>query len=62
MRNQQILVGYLVFFFLVVSSYEIYKENTIAVAIAGLLLVVIGFLAWLWSVQPPKDKPPKDAP
>ena len=55
MRNQYILIGYLAFFFLVVFFYESYSENTIAVAVAGMILVSVGFAAWLWSVQPKRD-------
>ena len=56
MRKQYILIGYLVFFFAVVSFYDAYKSNTVSVAIAAGLVTVVGLLAWVWSAQPPRDK------
>lgn len=55
-RNQLILVGYIVFFFIVVGSYRFYAENTYLVALAGVILTVTGLIAWVWSVQPRKDE------
>lgn len=55
MRNQLILVGYLIFFFTVVSSYEEYSDNTYLVALAGISLGVVGLAAWVWSIQPKKE-------
>lgn len=56
MRNQWILYGYLAFFFTVVSSYDLYSDNTYLVALAGISLGVVGLIAWVWSIQPKKDK------
>lgn len=55
-RNQLILFGYLAFFFVVVSFYDIYKENIYLVALAAVILLVAGLVAWVWSVQGRKDK------
>jgi hypothetical protein len=54
-RNQLILFGYLAVFFVVVSLYDFYKENTYLVALAAVILSVLGLLAWVWSVQGRKD-------
>ena len=56
MRNRLILLGYLALFFTLVSSYDLYKENVYVVAIVALFLMFAGLGAWLWSVQPGKDK------
>jgi hypothetical protein len=56
MRNRLILLGYLALFFILVSSYDLYKENVYVVAIVALFLMFAGQGAWLWSVQPGKDK------
>ena len=56
MRNRLILLGYLALFFILVSSYDLYKENVYVVAIVALFLMFAGLGAWLWSVQPGKDK------
>jgi VanZ family protein len=56
MRNRLILLGYLALFFILVSSYDLYRENVYAVAIVALCLMFAGLGAWLWSVQPGKDK------
>lgn len=54
-RNQLILIGYLAIFFIVVSLYDLYKQNTYLVALAAVMLSVVGLLAWVWSVQGRKD-------
>ena len=54
MRNKWILLSYALFFFVLVSSYDSYSDNTYLVAIAGALLSVVGVGAWVWSVQPKK--------
>jgi len=57
MKQRRILIGYLVFFFAVVSTYDLYAENTYLVALAAITLMVAGLAAWIWSVQPgPGDK------
>jgi uncharacterized membrane protein YqjE len=55
MRNRWILIGYLVLFFGVVSLYDSYKENTFLVIVATAIILIIGLIAWIWSVQPNKD-------
>lgn len=54
MRNRWILLGYLALFFLVVGLYDSYKDNDLLVVIAAAALLIIGLLAWIWSVQPKK--------
>jgi hypothetical protein len=56
MRNRWILLGYLVLFFGVVSFYDSYKDNTLAVIIAATIILITGLLAWVWSIQPNKEK------
>jgi hypothetical protein len=56
MRNRLILLGYLALFFILVSSYDLYKENVYVVAIVALFLMFTGLGAWLWSVQPGNEK------
>ena len=56
MRNRLILIGYLALFFTLVAFYDVYKENVYAVAILATFLMFAGLGAWLWSVQPGKDK------
>jgi hypothetical protein len=56
MRNRWILIGYLALFFTVVSAYDSYKENTLLVIVATAIILTTGLLAWVWSVQPNKDK------
>jgi uncharacterized membrane protein YphA (DoxX/SURF4 family) len=54
MRNKWILLSYALFFFVIVSSYDSYSDNTYSVAISGALLSIVGVGAWVWSVQPKK--------
>lgn len=54
MRNRWILLGYLSLFFVVVGLYDSYKDNDLLVVIAAAVLLIIGLLAWIWSVQPKK--------
>jgi hypothetical protein len=56
MRNRLILIGYLALFFTLVAFYDVYKENVYSVAIVAIFLMFAGLGAWLWSVQPGKDK------
>jgi hypothetical protein len=56
MRNRLILIGYLALFFTLVALYDVYKENVYFVAIVAIFLMFAGLGAWLWSVQPGKDK------
>ena len=56
MRNRLILVGYLALFFTLVALYELYKDNVYVVSIVAVVLMFAGLGAWLWSVQPGKDK------
>jgi hypothetical protein len=56
MRSRLILLGYLTLFFTLISSYELYKENVYVVAIVAIVLMFAGLGAWIWSVQPGKDK------
>lgn len=54
MSNKWILAGYAVLFFVVVSNYELYAENTYLVVLAAAVLSIAGIGAWVWSVQPKK--------
>jgi hypothetical protein len=56
MRNRWILIGYLALFFAVVSFYDFYKGSTLAVILAAATILITGLLAWVWSVQPNKEK------
>ncbi len=56
MRNRWILIGYLALFFTVVSFYDTYKENDLAVFLAAAIILITGLLAWVWSIQPNKEK------
>ena len=56
MRNKLILFGYLALFLGLVSAYDVYKDNVYLVALVAVILTVSGLAAWLWSVQPGKDK------
>ena len=56
MSNKWILLAYAALFFVVVSAYDSYADNTYLVALAGITLSVTGVGAWLWSVQSKKDK------
>jgi hypothetical protein len=56
MRNRWILLGYLALFFAVVSFYDFYKDSTLAVILAAAIILITGLLAWVWSVQPNKEK------
>jgi hypothetical protein len=56
MRNRWILIGYLSLFFTVVGFYDSYKENTLLVIVAAAIILIAGLIAWVWSVQPNKDK------
>jgi uncharacterized membrane protein YbaN (DUF454 family) len=56
MRNRWILIGYLVLFFGVVGLYDSYKENTLLVILAAAIILIAGLIAWVWSIQPKKDK------
>jgi hypothetical protein len=55
MRNRWILFGYLALFFGVVSLYESYSDNTLAVIFAAAIILITGLLAWVWSIQPNKE-------
>jgi hypothetical protein len=55
MRNRWILLGYLSLFFVVVSSYDAYRENDLLVILAAAIILIGGLAAWIWSVQPRKD-------
>ena len=56
MRNRWILVGYALLFFVVVSNYDNFSDNTLFVVLATAVLTITGIGAWIWSVQPNKDK------
>ena len=56
MRNRLILLGYLVLFFGLVGSYDLYKDNVYLVALVAVILTFAGLAAWLWSVQPGNEK------
>ena len=56
MRNRWILISYLALFFTVVGFYDSYKENTLLVIVAAAIILIAGLIAWVWSVQPNKDK------
>jgi len=55
MRNRWILIGYLALFFAVVGFYDSYKENTLLVILAAAIILIVGLIAWVWSIQPKKD-------
>jgi hypothetical protein len=60
MRNRWILLGYLSLFFVVVSSYEAYKQNDLLVILAAAIILIGGMGAWIWSIQPKKgDQEPE---
>jgi hypothetical protein len=40
----------------VVGFYESYKENTLLVILAAAIVLIAGLIAWVWSIQPKKDK------
>lgn len=50
-NNKMILSGYLVLFAAVIGAYDLYRENTYAVALAGAVLLITGLLAWLASIR-----------
>jgi len=56
MRNRWILIGYLTLFFGGVGLYDSYKENTLLVILAAAIILIAGLIAWVWSIQPNKDK------
>ena len=56
MRNRWILLGYLSLFFVVVSFYDAYKQNDLLVILAAAVILIGGLAAWIWSIQPNKDK------
>jgi hypothetical protein len=56
MRNRWIILGYLVLFFGVVSLYDTYKDNDLAVILAAAIISITGLLAWVWSIQPNEEK------
>lgn len=56
MSNKWILLAYAALFFGIVSTYDSYADNTYLVALAGITISVAGVGAWLWSVQPKRDK------
>jgi uncharacterized membrane protein HdeD (DUF308 family) len=56
MRNRWILLGYLALFFGVVALYDSYKDNELLVILAAAIILITGLLAWVWSIQPKKDK------
>ena len=56
MRDRLILIGYLALFFTLVAFYDLYKDNVYVVALVAIVLMFAGLGAWLWSVQPGKDK------
>ena len=56
MRNQNILIGYLVLFVLVVSFYDVYKDNDLFVVLAAAIILISGLASWIWSIQPKKDR------
>ena len=56
MRNRYILIGYLVLFALVVGFYDSYRDNDLLVVLAAATILITGLAAWVWSIQPKKDK------
>jgi hypothetical protein len=56
MRNRLIFISYLALLCTLVAFYELYKENVYVVSIVAIVLMFAGLGAWLWSVQPGKDK------
>ena len=51
MRNKLVLIGYLAFFFALVSAYHVYKDNVYLVALVAGILTFAGLAVWLWSAQ-----------
>jgi hypothetical protein len=49
-------MSYFALFFGFVSGYDLYKDNVYLVALVAVILLFAGLGAWLWSVQPGKDK------
>jgi len=39
----------------VVGFYDSYKENTLLVILAAAIILIVGLIAWVWSIQPKKD-------
>ena len=56
MRNRWILLGYLALFFGVVALYDSYKDNDLLVILAAAIILITGLIAWVWSIQPNKEK------
>jgi membrane protein DedA with SNARE-associated domain len=54
MRNRRILLSYLSVFFSVVYFYDSYRDNTLLVILAVMVISLGGLAAWVWSVQPKK--------
>ena len=49
-------MGYLALFFTVVSFYDLYKDSDLLVVLAATVILIGGMAAWIWSVQPGKEK------
>ena len=51
MRNKLLLLGYLTLFFVIVSNYDLYKENIVVVVLAASVILIGGLAAWLISIR-----------
>jgi len=51
MKNRMILFAYLIMFFGLVSSYDLYSDNVYLVALASALILIGGLIAWLFSIR-----------
>lgn len=49
-------MAYLLLFAAVVSFYDSYKDNDFIVILAAAVILIGGLAAWVWSIQPKKDK------
>ena len=51
MSNKLVLAIYAAVFAATIWSYDLYKDSTVAVAIAAAVVTVGGLLAWLYSAR-----------
>ena len=51
MRNKWVLAIYAGVFAVTIWSYDLYKNNTWAVALAAAVITIGGLIAWLISVR-----------
>ena len=51
MRNKLLLLGYLTLFFVIVSNYDLYRENVVVVVLAASAILIGGLVTWLISIR-----------